>query len=402
MKKKYYLKLKAHKGIYKQKNTGNYLAIKRIDGTKYSETFVSLQEARMWRKNFNGDKEQTITFESDCATLREVWSQLQVDHFPTLADSTKGIWRRRYVLWIEIEHIPMDLITPSVITSWVQKQVQHFKSDEYEQGSRGKAKRCNLDNELNLFTTIFNWYKQSETFEQEAIHLTNPIKTRHKKLGFIRAKPVKNMKITLDHALEFFDALPELYQDFAKLQYFLAARVSEIAGLQWSRIDLNNSKLTIMETVNWHSSSKTFVSLNPHPKNKEPRHAFITKEIREILFRRRQYQIPENGFIFHIGGKPLNYCTIQVNYKKAIIKAGLPYSGTHILRHGMATLARKVGGGLDAVIAMTGHKDYKLADHYSQLDSEFQREVSEKIMEEVRKKNSENEWSGNVVRMIRR
>jgi hypothetical protein len=52
----------------------------------------------------------------------------------------------------------------------------------------------------------------------------------------------------------------------------------------------------------------------------------------------------------------------------------------------MATLARKVGGGLDAVIAMTGHKDYKLADHYSKLDNEYQREISEKIMGVMREK----------------
>jgi len=33
----------------------------------------------------------------------------------------------------------------------------------------------------------------------------------------------------------------------------------------------------------------------------------------------------------------------------------------------MAKLARKVGGGLDAVVAMTGHKDLKLANHYTHL-----------------------------------
>lgn len=49
----------------------------------------------------------------------------------------------------------------------------------------------------------------------------------------------------------------------------------------------------------------------------------------------------------------------------------------------MAKLARQVGGGLDAVIAMTGHKDFKLANHYSKLDDEFQREISEKIMQKV-------------------
>lgn len=36
--------------------------------------------------------------------------------------------------------------------------------------------------------------------------------------------------------------------------------------------------------------------------------------------------------------------------------------------------------------AMTGHKDYKLADHYSKLDNEYQREISEKIMGVMREK----------------
>ena len=63
----------------------------------------------------------------------------------------------------------------------------------------------------------------------------------------------------------------------------------------------------------------------------------------------------------------------------------------------MAKLARKVGGGLDAVIAITGHKDYKLADHYSKLDAEFQKEVSLKIMSEIRVTQSVPEESENIV-----
>ncbi len=402
MRKKYYLKLKAHPGIYKQKNTGRYYAVKRVDNKKYTKTFTSLAEARNWRKHFSGDIEKPAPIKSDCATLREVWSQYQKDHFPTLAPSTRAIWKRRYSLLKDIEHLPMDFITPSIVTSWVQNQVKFFKSDEYEQNSRGRAKRCNLNNELNMFTTIFNWYKQSETFEQEALHLVNPVKTKHKKLGFIRAIPVKEKKITLDHALDFFAHLPELYRDFAKLQFFLAARVSEIAGLQWHRVDFINRKITIMETARFHQSRKTFLELNPHPKNKEPRSAYITDQIREILLRRQKDKIPNNEFVFHINGKPLNYCTILVNYRSANRKANLPYSGTHILRHGMATLARKVGGGLDAVIAMTGHKDYKLADHYSKLDHEYQRDLSIKIMEEVEKKERvEFEKPDNVIKLIR-
>jgi hypothetical protein len=68
-----------------------------------------------------------------------------------------------------------------------------------------------------------------------------------------------------------------------------------------------------------------------------------------------------------------------------------------------ATLARKIGGGLDAVIAMTGHKDYKLADHYSKIDNEYQREVSEKIMGVIREKQQVDASEfGNVLNLRRK
>jgi integrase len=68
----------------------------------------------------------------------------------------------------------------------------------------------------------------------------------------------------------------------------------------------------------------------------------------------------------------------------AQMKTGIPYTGTHCLRHGMATLARKVGGlGLDSAIAMTGHKDLKLADHYSKIDGEVQKETSLRVLEHI-------------------
>ncbi len=109
----------------------------------------------------------------------------------------------------------------------------------------------------------------------------------------------------------------------------------------------------------------------------------------EILKRLDLNRIEGNNFVFHIDGAPLNYCTIQVNYRRGQKDAQIPYSGTHILRHGMAKLARKIGGGLDAVIAMTGHKDLKLADHYSKSNEQDQKEFSERIMKHIRTHNKQ-------------
>jgi integrase len=135
----------------------------------------------------------------------------------------------------------------------------------------------------------------------------------------------------------------------------------------------------------FHPSNKTFLELKPFPKNKESRPVFITDEIMEILKKREAFRILGNDFVFHVEGSPINYCTVQMNYRDAQRKSGVPYTGTHILRHGMAKLARKVGGGLDAVLAMTGHKDLKLANHYSKSNEDDQKHFSEMVMEHIRK-----------------
>jgi integrase len=328
---------------------------------------------------------------------------MQKVHLPTLATTTRSIWLRRYGPWKKLEHLPMDEITPPKVTSFVQTLAKHFSSDFYQSSGRGRASRCNLNNELNLFVTIFNWYKESEEFEKEAIALTNPIKKKHKKMGFIKPVPDRRKKITLDHAMTFFEHLEQIYSELAQMQFYTAGRVGEVSGLQWSNIDLKNKRMLIKHSCVWCMTNKTFIELKPFPKNKEARAVYITDEIAKVLKRRMAFKQKGSDYVFHIDGRPLNYCTIQVQYKKAQTKGDLPYSGTHILRHGMAVLARRVGGGLDAVIAMTGHKDIKLADHYSKCDEEDQKDVSLKIMEYIRiqkQANSIPKNSDNVIELF--
>lgn len=376
---KSYRKLKGTQGIYKHKSSGHYYAEKRVKGKLHSSTFKSLHEAKKWREDFNYKGHNN---DRNFATLAEVWEVMQIYHFPLLASTTKEIWKRRYKLLHTIEHLPMNEITPGKISEWISYWVQHFSTEEYRTSGRGKAGRCNLNTELNLFVTIFNWYKESEQFEIEASPLTCPIKKKHRKMGFIRPLPDKKKQIDLEDAFKFFRHLKAPYDDLAQMQFYTAGRVGEIAGLQWSNIDLFNRRMLIKHTCVWDMSNKMFKELKPFPKNREARPVYITDEIYEILKRRDQNRV--NDYVFHIDGAPLNYCTIQVNYRRGQKDAQIPYSGTHILRHGMAKLARKVGGGLDAVIAMTGHKDIKLADHYSKCNEDDQKEFSEQIMKHIR------------------
>lgn len=186
----------------------------------------------------------------------------------------------------------------------------------------------------------------------------------------------------------------------ANPQFYCAARISEFSGLQWINVDLKNRRMLIKDTIIW-DSHKVFLELKPFPKKKLSRPIFITDEILEILTQREIFKINVSDYVFHVEGKPINYGTVLHNYKNAQRKSGVTYSGNHILRHEMAKLARQVGGGLDAVIAMTGHKDFKLADHYSKLDTEFQKELSEKIMRFINNKRSNQLDADNVLEFAR-
>lgn len=375
-----------HPGIRKDVITGHYQALKKIKGKQYSETFETIREAIHWKNVFNGDR-SSVEVEKKTSTLGHVWSRMKVLHFPSLELSTQRIWERRWGPLSDLGHLHMEEISSTVINRWIDRKKKFYTSEEYQAQGRGCAGRCNLYNELNLFNTIFNWYKAEDEFEAESRELFTPIRPRHKKMAFIREPTVKpeQKKITVEAAFKFFSALPELYADLAMTQFFVAGRIGETAGIQISNIYLEEDYLMIKDSVSWCNTSKMFEYLKPYPKNKEPRRVHLHPWLREIVERRLKARKKGCNFLFHVEGKPLNYCTIQVNYRMAQMKTGIPYRGTHCLRHGMATLARRVGGmGLDSVIAMTGHKDLKLADHYSKIDGEVQKETSLKIVEHIK------------------
>jgi site-specific recombinase XerD len=58
----------------------------------------------------------------------------------------------------------------------------------------------------------------------------------------------------------------------------------------------------------------------------------------------RQCSSSNSSYVFQKNGEPLEYKSIQNNYNKALRKAGLypTYSSTHIMRHTMASITRKV------------------------------------------------------------
>ena len=308
-------------------------------------------------------------------------------HFPSLEISTQRSYEKKWKMLSSLAIYPMSEISATAINEWIENKKSWYQSDEYKRLNRGSSTRCNLYSELNLLKTIFNWYKSEDEFENESQNVFLPMRARHHTMAFIRNIPkmADEKKIPVEDAFKFFEKLPLLYRDLALIQFFCAGRIGEIAGIQISNINLSEEYFLIKESVVWCNGNKVFEYLKHFPKNREARRVFIHGQLREVIKRRLQESIVGCDYLFHVNGRPLNYCNIQRHYRAAQKKAEVSYTGTHCLRHGMATLARKVGGmGLDSVIAMTGHKNLRLADHYSRIDCEEQKKTSLKILKHIR------------------
>ena len=84
------------------------------------------------------------------------------------------------------------------------------------------------------------------------------------------------------------------------------------------------------------------------------------------------------------------------------VKAGVLARGTHVCRIGGSKTVRRDFGNIDSVISYTGHKDPKMADHYSKLDSDDSKKVYSRVSDLIlnaKLKNNQRNGQSNVMRL---
>lgn len=232
-----------------------------------------------------------------------------------------------------------------------------------------KSRRYSFKEELKFLRAFCNWYQENydHTF-------SNPVLKRHFKLGQIKEKVDKDKKVPAAELIKFFSVFEKsLYRDMAIVQFYLAARIQEVAGLQVKNVYFDEGSLDIKEVVVW-GKDKKFFKLKSRPKNGEIKRYYMSDQVREILKRRIDFLPRGCSFVFNDKANPLHYRQIQYYYNRALRRCGLSsrYSGTHFLRHSMATITRTVTGSLEATQAVTGHKDQRMVEHYATLPAQVQ------------------------------
>lgn len=350
-------------GGFRLKANGKIETSKQIDGKRYWKMFDRESDAYHWKKNFhpllNANPEKTIgslskSFELDLSSIRESTASTirpnGEDHEILFGE----VWQRYWNIHLLSKELhtqhnnqrvakrfygPLLKIRMCDINRKVISQVIKEKKHEVLQCPNMRAHRYNFNNELKKLSTLFSWYKKNFDPTYDI-----PVCTYHQSEGFIRKKAPRKLKMKVEEVLRFFDALEQarngqFWRDFAEVQFYLAARVQEVGGLQWKNIDLLNGTINISEVAVY--LGKEFVALKDGTKNGESRIVQMNGRLRSILTRKHNERNDHDTFVFSFKGRPLDNQLIESNYNKAFKRAGLPLSGTHTLRHTMANLIRE-------------------------------------------------------------
>jgi integrase len=350
MEKRY--KSLSHKGVRKDIKTGTYNARKLIERKMYSRNFPVLLDAKKWLNEFHPLIEGGHTDLSP--TFTEIHKLYDKEIITQLEFATKETKRAKGRVFIaDFGKVKVSKLNFDFFKSY-------FMNKKLE--ALDNPNRYSFDLEIKELKAIFNWYREFKDYT-----FIVPLTKAHIKIGKVRKKIPKNKKMTLSQVERFLLAFEDdLYRDLAIAQFFTCSRVSEVAGIQFKSINLNDFLLTIKDVVVW-DKGKRFVELKPYTKNNEMKLIEISSPLLKVINKRATLKFSDSDYLFHINGEALSYRKIQHHYNKAFKKAGLDFSGTHTLRHSMASIARQLTGSIDSVQSLTGHKSSRQAEHYSGL-----------------------------------
>jgi len=138
------------------------------------------------------------------------------------------------------------------------------------------------------------------------------------------------------------------------------ARYSEIANIEWRRIDLAEQTITL-----WRSKVENETVL------------YMTDRVFDVLSRRLATKTSPHVFT-NRDGEARGYCTQSI--RKAIVRAGLQNCRVHTLRHTHASRLIQNGMSVYEVREILGHSDIKTTMRYAHLE---RRQVTSKARDVI-------------------
>lgn len=170
------------------------------------------------------------------------------------------------------------------------------------------------------------------------------------KIRLLSGEVERDRWLTRDEAMRLVGACPSHLAAIVRFALATGCRASEIAGLEWSRVDLQRSTAWLNRT-----------------KNGTPRGVPLNRDAIVVL----KEQIGKNErYCFTYRGEPIRYELTNSAWKTACEKAKLKDLRFHDMRHTWASWHRQAGTSCDELKDLGGWKSRVMVDRYAKFGTE--------------------------------
>lgn len=302
----------------------------------------------------------------------EIVESYRKRRFPQLARGTcenyEQLLRLHFGMLLQLR---VNAITPALIDEWI------FSLRTNQEKNRQGRKRKSFDKELDLLSVLLRFYQKY----CDDIDFRWPLKARHR----------DDAKVVRDSGKRDRDLPPEqfarvhsemrgmfgpLWAAMFTVQWREALRVSEVAALHWEDVHLNFrepelSYIRVCRHVEW--SRKKFGVSQITDGFKNSRSMGGVKELplfpEAFAALKELYFIGAKGLVFKKeNGEFFTFRSIQWRYERAFKGAGLPFTGTHTLRHGGCRAIYNETGDVALAGMILGNEDSDTVKVYARRD----------------------------------
>ena len=341
--------------------------------------FDCLQDARDWQTGRNFKPSHDSSFAETQASsgycvehLLNDWQRLW---WPELRPTTRIFYSKLIKHFEPLFGTSVEALMPRHIDEWLG----HLRSPEYAKHFR--KTRHTLEKEFDCFKAMVRWYIEVN----DECKLVSPFKKRHMKMLKVRDKPTCGPKYMsaeeLERWLQILKSDSVFFWALALTQVRQILRISEVASMKWSNLELKTRSYRVSEHMTWPRVKGQAPAILPGTKTNKSGELFTIYLREEVLSALTELStLPRKGeLVFSLDGGPLDYRQIQYRFNKAFEKAGLPYRSTHVLRHTGATEFLNETGDLLALQQMGNWADVRMATHYGKILNTRAREAIDRI-----------------------
>lgn len=336
------------------------------------EFFPDLKTAREWLQG--NISSQEVTDSSSDITFGYVLEKYKEVHFPTLRQGTRDYYDRQIRLHFDsLKPILMREFNSKTVDDWIEQLNTKLKDGKY------KNTRMSFIKELKLLSGVLNFC--NGYFDE--IQVLNVFKDRHRSQLNIKEYAPRAKDITEEEFLKFRNELLKgpngsLYFHIATIQFYQALRVSEVCALTWENIFLNianpsESMLKVSHSVYWPRVKGKQTTIQKGFKNSKSLGGTKSSYLLPRSYESLQSLGVAEGLIFKLNGEILEYRQLQYAYDRALKAIGLPYTGSHVMRHGGGSIAFNRSNGNLAVAAAHLGTTVTVAQTYSHLSKQTQK-----------------------------